>query len=163
MPMKKQFLSGIIIMAFTACTQLNSSSDKVITKGNDTLAEMDISVSKVDMLNTLAETEELTPQSILFKASGTEPGWFAEFYNNKIRIVLDYGKDSLIIDNPGPAVNEKEDYEYDVEDDKNKGKNIAILISGKSCTDAGSGDKKDRQVSIQYKGKVYKGCGSFIK
>ena len=39
-------------------------------------------------LNALAEMdEEAEPSKLLFKASGIEPGWFAEFYNNKLRLV----------------------------------------------------------------------------
>ena len=71
-------------------------------------------------------------------------------------MVVDYGKDSLIIDNKGAAINEKEDYNYSIKE------NISISAINKPCT-AASGDKADRQVTILFKGKKYTGCGSFVK
>lgn len=163
--MKKYILFSSVLFAFIACTQVNSTGEKNITLGDDTVASVEISTSKVDALNALAEIdEEVVPSKLLFKASGIEPGWFAEFYNNKLRLVVDYGKDSLIMDNQKiEGLDDNEGYIFSVQGDKDAAKNVGINIINKSCTDAGSGDKKDRAVVVTYKGKTYKGCGSFVK
>ncbi len=154
--MIKNTLIGLAALFLVSCTQVNTSSDKAITQGGDTVAEVGISLSKMDFVEELANIEEPKEDKILFKASGTEPGWFAEISELKIRLVVDYGKDSLIIDNKCAAINEKEDYNYSIKE------NISISAINKPCT-AASGDKADRQVTILFKGKKYTGCGSFVK
>lgn len=163
--MKKYILFSAAIFAFIACTQVNSNGEKNITLGEDTVASVEISTSKVDALNALAEMdEEAEPSKLLFKASGIEPGWFAEFYTNKLRLVVDYGKDSLIMDHQKfEGLDNKDGYIFAIQGEKDLSKNIVVNIDNKSCVDAGSGDKKDRAVVVFYKGKTYKGCGSFVK
>lgn len=163
--MKKVILLTSTVFAFFACTQVNSNAEKTITQGDDTVASVEISTSKVDALNTLAEMDEETqPSKLLFKASGIEPGWFAEFYSNKLRLLVDYGKDSLImIDQKFEGLDDKEGFIFVVQGDKDISKNVGINIINKPCVDAGSGDNKDRMVVVTYKGKTYKGCGSFVK
>lgn len=72
----------IIVTALflSACTQINSNSGKSITQGGDTVADVDISLSKFDAVEELAAIEDPKETKITFKASGIEPGWFAEFY-----------------------------------------------------------------------------------
>lgn len=162
--MKKYILFSSALFTLLACTQVNSNGEKTITQGDDTLASVEISTSKVDALNALAEMdEEEEPSKLLFKASGIEPGWFAEFYNNKLRLVVDYGKDSLILENQKfEGLDNKDGYLLElINDDKTK--KYSVQIINKPCIDAGSGDKKDRTVVVTYKGKTYKGCGSFVK
>ncbi len=161
--MKKIIIVSVITLFLISCTQVNTTGEKTVTQGGDTIAEVDISLSKYDAITELAEIDEEQTQKLLFKASGIEPGWFAEVYNNKLRLVVDYGEDSLILDNKFEGLDNKNGYLFNVEGDKNKNRNVQILIINKSCTDAGSGDKKDRQVSVLFKGKKYKGCGSFEK
>lgn len=163
--MKKYILFSSALFALIACTQVNSTGEKNITLGEDTVASVEISTSKVDALNALAEMDEETePSKLLFKASGIEPGWFAEFYTDKLRLLVEYGKDSLIIDNQKmEGLDNKDGYIFAVQGEKDLNKNVGINIINKSCVDAGSGDKKDRTVVVTYKGKTYKGCGSFVK
>lgn len=163
--MKKMILLVATTFIAFACTQVNSNAEKTITQGDDTVASLEISTSKVDALNTLAEMdEEAAPSKLLFKASGIEPGWFAEFYTDKLRLLVDYGKDSLIIsDHQFDGLDNKDGFIFGVQGEKDLNKNVVINIDNKSCTDAGSGDVKDRTVIVKYKGKTYKGCGSFVK
>ncbi len=155
--MIKHTLIGLTALFLVSCTKVNTTTDKTITQDGDTIAEVDISLSKMDAVEELSEIEdEPKADKILFKASGAEPGWFAEISELKIRLVVDYGKDSLIMDNKGSVINEKEDYSYVIKD------NISINAVNKPCT-AASGDKMDRQVTVKYKGKTYTGCGSFEK
>ena len=151
-------------MILVSCTQVNSTGEKTITQGDDTLSSLEISTSKIDALNSLSEIDEIETSNLLFKATGIEPGWFAEFYNNKLRLVIDYGKDSLILENQKfEGLDNKEGYIFGEQGNKDASKNIGINIINKPCTDAGSGNKKDRTVVVSFKGKTYKGCGSFVK
>lgn len=162
--MKKIILSSFAIFGLFACTQVNSNGEKTITQGDDTVSTVEISTSKIDALISLSEMDEEEASTLLFKASGTEPGWFAEFYNNKLRLVVDYGKDSLILlDEKFEGLDDNEDYVFTKQGDKDSNKNIGINIFNKPCIDAGSGDKKDRTVVVFYKGRNYRGCGSFVK
>ncbi|HRG00405.1 MAG: hypothetical protein U0W65_01940 [Bacteroidia bacterium] len=157
---KRILLSGITVLCLYACTQVNSNGEKTITNGEDTVTSVEISTSKVDALNTLSEISDGEETKLVFKASGIEPGWFAEFYSNKLRLVLDYGKDSLILENQKfEGLDDEKGFIFKTQGDKT----IEINIINKLCVDAGSGDSKDRKVVVTYKGKTYNGCGSFIK
>ena len=154
--MIKYTIIGLTALFLVSCTQVNTSNDKSITQGGDTVAEVDISLSKMDAVEELSNIDEPKVDKILFKASGTEPGWMVDISELKIRLVVDYGKDSLIIDNKGAVINDKEDYNYSIKDQ------MSISAVNKPCI-AASGDKSDRQVTVSYKGKKYTGCGNFVK
>ncbi|MCD6019591.1 MAG: hypothetical protein K0S53_2712 [Bacteroidetes bacterium] len=155
--MKKIILSGIVMLAMFSCTQVNSNGEKTITKGGDTVADVDISLSKLDAINELAEIKD--PSELLFRASGTEPGWFAEFYNDKLRLVVDYGKDSIWIEDSFEKIKEEKSFTYMKTLNE---KSVTMSIESKSCTNA-AGEKADRSVIIKFNNSVYKGCGSFVK
>lgn len=155
--MKKIILSGILALAMISCTQVNSNADKTITKGGDTVADVDISLSKLDAINELAEIKD--PSELLFKASGTEPGWFAEFYNNKLRLVVDYGKDSIWIDDSFEKIKDDNGFTYMK---TIKEKSVTISVENKPCTSA-SGEEADRSMIVKLNNGIYKGCGSFVK
>lgn len=150
--MKKIIGLLAIVLTISSCTQINSTGEKNVTKGDDTIADMDISLSKMDVVEELANIED---DRILLKASGSEPGWFAEFYSTKIRLVVDYGKDSLTF------VRKNEDLS---KDNLNIlfGKSDEINITKKACTNA-AGEVTDRTLNITYKGKKYQGCGILIQ
>ncbi len=152
--MKKIIFLIATVCVVISCTQVNSTSDKSITKGEDTLADVNVSLSKMDLVEELANVKD--NDEVLFKASGSEPGWFAEFYNKKIRLVVDYGKDSVIIEHNNDGLTKKEDQKISL------GKAGEILIQHKSCN-AISGEVAERSVTVVYKSKQYQGCGSFNK
>ena len=54
-------------------------------------------------------------------------------------------------------------YILELNNDNNKSIKNSMQIINKPCIADGSGDKMDRTVVVTYKGKTYKGCGSFIK
>ena len=160
--MVKQILCSLTALFLVACTQVNSSGNKTITEGGDTVSDVEISLSKMDMVDELSKIEEPEASKLLFKASGTEPGWFAELYNQKIRLVVDYGKDSLLLEHKFESLEKPEGCVVNI-NDTDANKNVKIQIINKPCTDAGSGDKMDRTILVTFKGKNYKGCGSFVK
>ena len=42
----------------SACTQINSNSEKAIIQGGDTIADIDVSLSKFDAIEELAAIED---------------------------------------------------------------------------------------------------------
>lgn len=161
--MRNFLILGAAVFVLLACNQVNTTGEKTITQGEDTIAEVDISLSKMDAVEELSKIDEPAKNKLLFKASGTEPGWTADFYDNKLRLVVDYGKDSLLIDDKFSMSESDKSYAYSNSTTVN-GKNMAISVafSNSPCTSA-SGSKEDRSVSIKFNNKEYKGCGSFIK
>ncbi len=145
------------MLAMISCTQVNSNGEKTITQGDDTVTEVGISLNKYDAISELAEIEE--PQELLFRATGTEPGWMAEFYNDKLRLVVDYGKDSIWIDDSFEKIKDEKGFTFMK---TIKEKSVTISVENKTCTDA-AGDKADRLVMIKFNNTVYKGCGNFTK
>ena len=96
--MKKIVIPVIIFVALSACNQLNTKGDENIKLGEDTDSNVDISISKLDALSNLAEDEKpVDNHALVFTAHGSEPGWYAQFYNNHLKLVVDYGKDSILI------------------------------------------------------------------
>ena len=162
-------MKTIIICAFTAfvlsaCTQVNTQGEKTITQGDDTISTVDISVSKTGgLVDLVEEVEKAESSKLLFKASGTEPGWFAEFYTNKLRLVVDYGKDSLIIEDTFKDFSNEKSFVYVKAINVNsKSSALSLAIKKEACTGA-SGEKEDFTVSFKLNNKSYKGCGSVVK
>ena len=156
----------IIVTAFflNACTQINSNSEKAITKGGDTIADMDVSLSKFDAIEELASIEDPKENKITFKASGIEPGWFAEFYANKLRLVVEYGQDSIILNQEFSDLKNDKGFTFTkLVNFHNQQTNLNISIVNKPCVNPGSGNKEDRVVTVELDKKIYKGCGYFIK
>jgi uncharacterized membrane protein len=153
--MVKNILLGLTLLSLVSCTQVNSSGEKTVTSDGDTVADVDISVSKLDALTNLVEEEVKKDEKIIFKASGTEPGWTAQFNKYQLKLVVDYGKDSLIVDDSFEDINSEKGFNY-----SNKEKSLSISIINKACTDA-AGNKAARSVSITYNNKTYTGCGGF--
>jgi uncharacterized membrane protein len=161
--MKKLILFFLAFGALVSCTQVNSNSEKTITQGGDTVSSLEISTSKIEALASLAEIDEPKINVLKFIASGIEPGWFAEVYENKLRLLVDYGKDSLVIESKFEGLDNKNGFVFELKGEKNPNNNVKIIIVNKTCTDAGTGDTRDRTVFLVYKGKTFKGCGSIVK
>jgi len=163
----KKILISISALALFSCTNVNSDSEKNIKSGDDTISTVDISMGKTDaLIDAVEELEKAdaneTPK-LLFKASGTEPGWFGEIYSNKLRLVVDYGKDSLVAEDNFKDL--KIDKEYSLAKaivTNGKSSALALSIKKETCT-AASGDKVNYTVSFKLNNKSYKGCGDFVK
>jgi uncharacterized membrane protein len=158
--MKKTYSAAIAmaLLILTSCTQVNSTGEKTITQGEDTVSDVNISLSKMDVVEELSNVKEEESTELLFKASGTEPGWSAEFYKDRIFIVADYGTDKITIKRNNIDLDQKTDLKIDI------GSSVVdcITIENKSCTNA-AGEKESRSVKLVYGGKLYTGCGSFKK
>ncbi len=155
--MIKTITISVVAFCLFSCTNVNSSGEKTITEGKDTVSDVNISLSKMDMVEELSKVDE----KIIFKAIGTEPGWIAEFSTNKLRLIVDYGKDSVIIEDSFEKVNDESGFTYTKTVAENK--SVTISVQNKPCTESGSGNKAERTVLIKYNTTVYKGCGNSVK
>ena len=144
--MKKIFLI-IICAIFFSCGQVDNKNN---LSGDST--EVNLPTSKLEALTELSEVE---PESkLLFSGFGSEPGWILEIFNNSIRVVVDYGKDSLIVNEDFSSKYSVENFNYNLADKK-----FALTIEKKTCTDDTKGDTNSHSVTFEYNGKKYKGCG----
>lgn len=162
--MKTTIICAFTALILSACTQVNTQGEKNITQGDDTISSVDISVTKTGGLLDLAEeVEKAESPKLLFKATGSEPGWFAEIYSNKLRLVVDYGKDSLIIEDTFKDFENEKNFVYVKSISENgKANALSLSINKGACTEA-SGEKQDYLVSFKLNSKSYKGCGSLVK
>jgi uncharacterized membrane protein len=157
--MKKIILSGVVSLLFlVSCTQVNSNGEKTVTQGEDTVSGVDISLSKMDAVEELAAMKEEGTAKLLFKASGSEPGWTAEFYTDRIFIVADEGTDKITVKRKNIDLDQTTDVKINI------GSSVVddITIQNKPCTNM-AGEKESRSVKMVYNGKLYMGCGSFVK
>jgi len=92
-----KIIYGLIIINLMSCKQVNSTGEKTVTQGEDTISSINISTSKIDTLHLLSESGDENKRDVLFKASGIEPGWYLEMSLVKLKLILNYGKDSLLI------------------------------------------------------------------
>lgn len=153
-------MKRIVILLFTltvcaACTNVNTSTENTITNGKDTITNVNISLYKTDTVNTVISNK------VLFKASGAEPGWFAEITESTIKFVYNYGSDSLMIENKIGKIQEGVAFGYAV-GDKNSSNYFNINATIKKCNMM-SGDVADNSVSVQVNEKQFTGCGYFVK
>jgi len=156
--MKKTYFAALAFLILASCTQVNSTGDKTITQGEDTVSDVNISLSKMDAVEELANMKEEGTAELLFKASGSEPGWTAEFFKDRIFIVADQGSDKITIKRNNIDLDQKTDLKIDI------GSSLVdcITIQNKPCTNM-AGEKEERYVKLVYNGKLYTGCGSFQK
>ncbi len=122
-----------------------------------------IGLSKTEQL--IEHIEPIKPEQVtaklLFTANGSEPGWYAEFYNTKLKLVLNYGKDSVLITDNFEDVTKNQTFAYtksNVGSQNNAA--LAIAITNKPCIAEGSGQTMDKTVLIKYNNVTFKGCGS---
>ena len=156
--MKTILFSAMAFAILASCTQVNSNGEKTVTQGGDTVSDVNISLSKMDAVEELANMKEEGKAELIFKAGGSEPGWTAEFYADRLYLVADYGKDKLTIKRVNIDLNQKVDLKIDLQ----SGAGDYILIQNKPCQNM-AGETEERTVQLNYKGKLYTGCGSFKK
>lgn len=160
----KGYLTLILLsLFFFSCQQENKSSDDHIERKDSTESLSEISLSKTDIIEQLSEDEKENT-TMLFKASGTEPGWFAEFYNDHLRFIFNYGKDSINLnkDFSNFKISDKEYISNEISIVNHVNTTIQIQILKQECISA-SGDKKTHSVLIKSGNKSYNGCGEFIE
>jgi uncharacterized membrane protein len=152
--MKKIFHNIVLISVLTACTSVHTEGAKEIRKGEDTVAKVHVEVSGGEM-----NERKMKNNNLRFEAHGTEPGWFIQISDSKLRLLADYGTDSVIIEDSFENMKPQTDFNYN----KNTGPDkLELRIKNNPCTDAGSGEQLTQTVSVTWKGKSYNGCGKFL-
>lgn len=99
----------------------------------------------------------------LLIARGSEPGWYAEFFADHLRMLIDNGTDSIIIERDFSGINT--DPLYNTPVSKNSSGNMehlafTVSISNKKCIEEASGEKREKEITILYRSKQYKGCAT---
>jgi len=152
-------LFALIFTAFSCNTKINEE-DNIPTSKTElltTLSEIDDTVkSETDVKTETVSTEISLAAKPLLIARGSEPGWYAEFFKDHLRLLLNYGKDSVFVENDFTNIIKEETYNVSF----TKVSPLSIIIDMKPCTEEASGDKKERTISLKYKGNTYKGCAS---
>lgn len=161
----KIYITSLLLSLFLfSCQQGNKSSEENTEKSDSIESVSEISLSKTDIIEQLSEDEkETVAPTMLFKASGTEPGWFAEFYTDHLRFIFDYGKDSINLkkDFSNLKISDEKYISNEVSIENSIKRTIQIQVLKTECTSV-SGDKKTHSVSIKLDHNVYNGCGEFI-
>jgi uncharacterized membrane protein len=151
--MKSILLISAFIFIFTSCN---------IPKDGE---QENIPTSKLEALTMLEDVEDSTKKeptaSIdstkpILIARGSEPGWYAEFFPDHLRLIVDYGRDSLYA---------KMDFSKINSDRKFTSRKLGVhtnfkldvLIETKPCTEA-SGEKSEKSITVHWNDKEYKGC-----
>ena len=149
-----------IVIGFTNCDQVAKIDAQMDADSTDVANEIADLTGTLQAIERLAEDGE---SELIFKASGTEPGWIAEYYTDKFKLIVDYGKDSLIIKNISKYFDLNGGYSFSYKNsEEGKETRLNVKIEEKECTDA-AGNKKPRTVTVTYNDKVYKGCGESTK
>ncbi|MCE3227213.1 MAG: hypothetical protein K0S32_1764 [Bacteroidetes bacterium] len=160
--MKLKFFIAASIFAVTSCNEIKE--------------EDNVPTSKIEILTSLEETEDSAKKEIsesakiiavekpILIARGTEPGWYAEFTKGHLRLLLNNGEDSVHLDHDFASIATEKIYKSAIVEKSDK-VNIAIgiTIENKECTEGGSGEKRDRSITIKYNNALYKGCAYLNK
>jgi uncharacterized membrane protein len=162
-------LLALPILAFSCNTKIDEE-DNIPTSKTElltSLSEIDDTVKSETEVNTETlsiENNALAAKPLLI-ARGSEPGWYAEFFKDRLRLLLDYGKDSVLVEANFSEVAKAKSFKSSyTKATTGKGKTkviaLAIVIDIKSCTEEASGEKRERTITIKYNGKTYKGCAT---
>lgn len=135
---------------------------------NTEIKDENLPTSKLEALVSLAEDTITTEPEIekpeinteiVLKARGSEPGWYAEFYDFKVLLVLNYGKDSLTMQGDFTDLKKSKKFEGNFKETINKTNyELKVSIKKENCTEEASGDKKEQSILLTLNDKQYKGC-----
>ena len=155
----KKILLALFVVALVSCEQIEKIDKQMDADSTDVANE----IADLKSLGTLERMTAEGESELLFKASGTEPGWIAEYYTDKFRLIVDYGKDSLIIRNISKYFDSSTGYSSFSYKNTEAGNEVRlnVKIEDKECT-AASGDKKSQTVTVSLNDKVYTGCGEKV-
>lgn len=152
---------SIILFALTVCSC------------NEIKEEDNIPTSKVELLTSLEETEEeektqtidsvKSSEKILLTGRGSEPGWSAEFYADRVKLTLDHGEISEVIAHDFSNVASDKLFKLSLSNittlnGKKEIKKFSVVIETVSCKEESTGEMKDRKITVIFNDKTYNGC-----
>lgn len=158
--MRKILLASLVAITFCNCEQITKIDKQMDADSTDVAND----IADLKSLGTLERMTAEGKSELLFKASGSEPGWMAEYYTDKFRLIVDYGKDSLIIRNISKYLDSDKGYSsfsYEISEN-GKEMRLNVKIEDQECTDE-AGVRNPKTVTVTYNDKVYKGCGMSLK
>ena len=150
--MKKLILS-LLALSLLSCEQVEKLDQQMEPDSTDIANEISDVKKEMALVEHLAKEDQ---SKLLFTAFGSEPGWTMEIYATHIKMMLNYGKDSLWINDDFTNANSEDGFAYSADNNNDK---ITIKIKNESCTDESKGDKHNRKVEFTLKGKTLTGCG----
>ncbi len=151
--MKNSFYIPLILFFFSCNIEIKE--DNIPTSKLEALVNIaaDSTTNEPEVKNQEINTE------IRLKARGSEPGWYAEFYDYKVILVLNYGKDSLTMQGDFTGLTKSKKFEGNYSETINKiNYELEIKIKEEKCIEEASGDKKEQSITLTLNGKQYKGC-----
>lgn len=149
----KKLSFAIIISFFLGCEQIEKIDKQLEPDSTDVANEISDITKEMSAVEHLSKAGD---SKLIFKAFGSEPGWTMEIYPTHIKMMLNYGQDSLWINDDFTNADSEDGFVYSADNNNDK---ITIKIKNESCTDESKGDKHNRSVECLIKNKTYKGCG----
>jgi uncharacterized membrane protein len=116
---------------------------------------------KVIAQDTLLTRESRAPEpvtdstKIILTARGSEPGWYAEVYSNRLRLQYNYGKDSLLMYYNFSGILLDEHFTLDMRQAESK---FYLEIIKEDCIESGSGEKRERKMIVETGAAKLAGC-----
>ncbi len=89
---------------------------------------------------------------------GSEPGWFCEFYANRVRFVFDHGKDSIILKGMNFSYQIESPTGFEAFKLSSRNKDTIFQTIPGPCTEESTGEQRSMKMQIIVGKKVYKGC-----
>lgn len=163
--MKNVILYFITAIVFVSCTIKNEGAVEtpVVAAPEGSVITDTGTVPQVDTISSRINKKT----NLLLIARGSEPGWYAEFFEDHLRLLIENGTDSVMIERDFTDISKSDSYAVSAEQKINnphdkivKVTAIDIKVENKNCTEEGSGEKREKSITIKYNGKTYKGCAT---
>ena len=155
--MKKLLCTAFVAITLCGCEQI----EKIDAQMDADSTDVDNEIADLKSLGTLERLAK-EEHKLIFKASGSEPGWTAEYYTDQFKLLANYGKDSLIIQNISKYFDLDGGYSFSYKNSEAGNEiRLSVKIEDKECTNA-AGDKKPKTVTVNFNDKVYTGCGENV-
>jgi hypothetical protein len=168
--MKIKSILALSLFLFIAACNVPKEEDNVPTSKVELLTSLEDTGEDPAKTATAVEANEPAQNPEVRKAGplplltarGSEPGWYAEFFADHAKLVLDYGKDTINIDHDFSNIIKDKTYTVkiaNVTNDNGKKSSFGLVVNveSKPCTEA-SGDKREKSITLKYNSKEYKGC-----
>ncbi len=147
-----------------ACNRTQTNGEKTVTLNADTVSRVDISIHKAD---TVLSGNKPAASVLLMKLYGSVASWYGEVYNDHLRLLVDGGKDSLVVHHNFESSLSTTGFVASVciaQTVKAKLKEVSLTlhITQNPCVEPNSNSVRKRSVVMLYDKKTYKGCGEII-
>jgi len=155
--MKSVVLYFLLALVFISCNIKNEEAVEatVVAVPEGSLTTDTGTIPEPDSLSSRLNKKA----KLLLIARGSEPGWYAEFFEDHLRLLIDNGTDSLLIEENFSEINKDEKFHSKLLWGHEKS-TVEIEIENKTCTEEASGEKREKSIIIKYNGKTYKGCAT---